>query len=240
MMTNLKEKPYDIKKMEIWHYDDLFPHLPEQNPISKALRRSRDKNSFLERGFYVYTDDIVINGGFNMCLQKFYPNEWLCKMKRDFEDMPHWYPIILGNLNVKSAYFHGMVAGNITANNLYTENASNIPNGCGGDLTVNEILFSNKRRFEVNGKTQIHTLVAMQDEKVIFCDNQTVKHKFYFPKKNRNDDFSLHSKEELLNHFENDINGENLIEKWYGRVVEEMLPLKYTVHQEDIRYLKRE
>ena len=230
------EKPYKFEKLEIWSYEDLLPYLPQSNPISKALKRSRNQQSFLQSGFYVYTDDIVIDGSLFMDLDKFYSSR--CKSKRNFKEMPHWYPVILGNLAVKSAYFHGFVTGNITANNIYTENNLNIPNGCGGDLTVNEILFSNKRKFEINGKTRIDTLLALQEENIIFCDNQIVKHKFYFPKKNRNDDFSLHSKEELLNHFENNINGENLIEKWYGIVVEEMLPLKYTACEKDIRYLK--
>lgn len=238
-------RPYSVENMDILSYRELLPKLPENNPIHNAYLRSRKKDEFLKRGFFVYFGDIISDQPFSIDLKTFYPqftDFYRRRVERDDNmDMPFWYPVILGSLKAPNILYYGYTAGSIAADNLFAYNAYggiNFANGCGGDFTIREIMMSDQTVWQIGGRTRIHTWVSQQDKSKIACADQTILHHFHFPKKNRADVFDLHSKEEILAHF----SCEEAVNRWYGSWVASMLPVEWLVSENqdaDISLLKQ-
>lgn len=225
---------YHPDKLSLVYYPQLVQRLPKLNPIVSAFERSRKKEKFLQHPFFVYEGDIE-QPILSMGLDTFHPNT-LRTIAGEYE--PYIYPIILGNLTVNTAYFDGYVSGNIKANHLYAEyRMQNIELGCGGNLTVNRLLFIKHRTLQVAGNARIHTFVNSQNSQVLAPSLQ-VDYLFNFPMHNRNDDFSHHSLQELQQHFNNYACDElPRIDYFYGKSLDAMLPLASTCHTQDIDYI---
>ena len=116
-------RPYSVENMDSLFYRELLPKLPENNPIHNAYLRSRKKDEFLKRGFFVYFGDIISDQPFSIDLKTFYPqftDFYRRRVERDDNmDMPFWYPVILGSLKAPNILYYGYTAGSIAADNLF-------------------------------------------------------------------------------------------------------------------------
>lgn len=82
-------RPYSVENMDILSYRELLPKLPENNPIHNAYLRSRKKDEFLKRGFFVYFGDIISDQPFSIDLKTFYP-QFTDFYRRRMSDQTVW------------------------------------------------------------------------------------------------------------------------------------------------------
>ena len=170
-------RPYSVENMDILFYRELLPKLPENNPIHNAYLRSRKKDEFLKRGFFVYFGDIISDQPFSIDLKTFYPqftDFYRRRVERDDNmDMPFWYPVILGSLKAPNILYYGYTAGSIAADNLFAYNAYggiNFANGCCGDFTIREIMMSDQTVWQIGGRTRHpHMGVATRQKQDSVC-----------------------------------------------------------------------
>ncbi len=224
---------YSRSKLKLMPYEELTGLLPERNPIVEAFAKSRKKQQFLDRKFFVYTGDIRADN-LLMGLEDFHSNNQRYGQQHE----PHIYPVVIGSLDVGSAYFDGFVTGDITANNLYSEyRMENIDIGCGGNLNVRRLYLAKRRRISVYGSAKIHTFVSNNDARIA-GDRIEIQYTFRFPKIKRSDDFSHHSLEEVKAHFRNyaadDI---PRIDNYYGIDLDAMIPIYHSAGERDTDYI---
>ncbi len=226
--------PYRSRNLHLQSFAELSPRLPPGNPISSAFQRSTKKAEFLSRPFFVYEGDIECDV-LCMGLNNFHPNG----LRYGLPTEPHIYPVVMGNLTVKSAYFDGYIHGDVTAKTLYLEHRmERIAAGCKGNLAVTRMFFIKRRRFEVGGKTSVHTLVCSNDAELASEDAQ-IKHRFDFPKIKRSTDFSRHTLAELSAHFDGYACGDGMdrVQSYYGQCLDAMLPVCNTASDFDHDYV---